>query len=233
MRSINLDYLRTFVDVIELGSFSAAAERLNLSQPAVSLQIRQLEKRVGVSLIERVGRKARPTAAGSELLDHARQIDAVVAAALDGMARHAKGVMGRLRLGTGATACIFLLPPVLRDLRRRFPTLEIIVSTGNTADIVKGVAENAIDIGFVTMPASKPSKRLSVRDLDARSCHAWLCGTARIRALCWSDLYPQSFIERLRSLSAATNRFIAASRNSSAHSKTYASQLRRPEPGVR
>ena len=153
MRSLNLDYLRTFVDVIELGSFSAAAERLNLSQPAVSLQIRQLEKRVGVSLIERVGRKARPTAAGSELLDHARQIDTVVAAALDGMARHAKGVMGRLRLGTGATACIFLLPPVLRDLRQRFPTLEITVSTGNTADIVKAVEENTIDIGLVTMPA--------------------------------------------------------------------------------
>jgi DNA-binding transcriptional LysR family regulator len=161
MRSINLDYLRTFVDVIELGSFSAAAERLNLSQPAVSLQIRQLEKRVGVSLIERVGRKARPTAAGSELLGHARQIDAVVAAALDGMARHATGVMGRLRLGTGATACIFLLPPVLRDLRRRFPTLEIIVSTGNTADIVKAVEENTIDIGFVTMPASGRSLEIT------------------------------------------------------------------------
>jgi DNA-binding transcriptional LysR family regulator len=154
MRGLNLDYLRTFVDVVELGSFSAAAERLNLTQPAVSLQIRQLEKRVGVALIERVGRKARPTAAGVELLEHAGQIDAVVAAALDGMARHAKGVMGRVRLGTGATACIFLLPPVLGDLRQRFPTLEITVSTGNTADVVKAVEDNIIDIGFVTMPAS-------------------------------------------------------------------------------
>ena len=154
IRGLNLDYLRTFVDVVELGSFSAAAERLNLTQPAISLQIRQLEKRVGVVLIERVGRKARPTAAGVELLEHAGQIDAVVAAALDGMARHAKGVMGRVRLGTGATACIFLLPPVLGDLRQRFPTLEITVSTGNTADVVKAVEDNIIDIGFVTMPAS-------------------------------------------------------------------------------
>jgi DNA-binding transcriptional LysR family regulator len=154
MRGLNLDYLRTFVDVVELGSFSAAAERLNLTQPAVSLQIRQLEKRVGVALIERVGRKARPTAAGAELLEHAAQIDAVVAAAFDGMARYAKGVMGRVKLGTGATACIFLLPPVLRDLREHFPTLEITVSTGNTADVVKAVEDNIIDIGFVTMPAS-------------------------------------------------------------------------------
>ncbi len=154
MRTLNLNHLRTFVDVIELGSFSAAAERLNLSQPAVSLQIRQLEERMGVPLIERVGRKARPTAAGSELLEHAGRIDEVVAAAIDGMAKHVKGAMGRIRLGTGATACIFLLPPVLRDLRQRFPTLEITVSTGNTADIVRAVDENTIDIALVTLPAS-------------------------------------------------------------------------------
>jgi DNA-binding transcriptional LysR family regulator len=154
MRTLNLNHLRTFVDVIELGSFSAAAERLNLSQPAVSLQIRQLEERMGVLLIERVGRKARPTAAGSELLEHAGRIDKVVAAAIDGMTKHVKGAMGRIRLGTGATACIFLLPPVLRDLRQRFPTLEITVSTGNTADIVRAVDENTIDIALVTLPAS-------------------------------------------------------------------------------
>lgn len=154
MRSLNLTHLRTFVNVIELGSFSAAAERLSLTQPAVSLQIRQFEKEVGVRLIERVGRKARPTAAGEELLDHAGRIDAAVSAALDAMARRSTGIMGRVRMGTGATACIFLLPPILRDLRHRFSTLEITVSTGNTVDIVKAVLENTIDIGLVTMPAS-------------------------------------------------------------------------------
>jgi DNA-binding transcriptional LysR family regulator len=154
MRTLNLTHLRAFVDVIELGSFSAAAERLDLSQPAVSLQIRQLEKEVGVRLIERVGRKARPTAAGEELLDHAGRIDAAVSASLDAMARRSTGEMGRVRLGTGATACIFLLPPILRNLRQQFPTLEITVSTGNTADIVRAVVENAIDIGLVTLPTS-------------------------------------------------------------------------------
>jgi len=154
MNSLNLDHIRAFADVIELGSFSAAAERANLSQPAISQQIRQLETRLGVKLIERVGRRARPTAAGTELLGHAAQIEAVVARAIDGMARHAAGAMGRLRLGTGATACIYLLPPVLRDLRRRFPTLDITVSTGNTADIVKAVDDNIIDLGLVTLPAA-------------------------------------------------------------------------------
>lgn len=154
MRDLNLGHLRTFCDVIALGSFSAAAEKLNLSQPAVSLQIRQLERRMGVVLIERVGRRAKPTAAGTELLGHVGQIEAAVSVALDGMARHATGAMGRVRLGTGATACIFLLPPILRDLRQRFPTLEITVSTGNTADIVKAVDENLIDVGLVSLPVS-------------------------------------------------------------------------------
>ncbi len=151
---LNLDQLRSFRDVIELGSFSAAAERANLSQPAISLQVRALEQRLGVRLIERVGRQAKPTVAGIELLDYADRIEAAVAAAHDAMARHATGAMGRVRLGTGATACIFLLPPILRELRRRFPTLEISVGTGNTTDVVKAVEDNTLDIGLVTLPAS-------------------------------------------------------------------------------
>lgn len=163
MTRLNLDYLQTFVDVATLGSFTAAAQRHQLSQPAVSLQMRQLEKQVGIRLLERVGRRAQPTAAGHELLAHAAQIDAAVAAAMDGLARHAKGVMGRVRIGTGATACIYLLPPLLRSLRKRFPTLDITISTGNTADVVKSVNDNLLDIGLVTMPESG---RISGRMLE-------------------------------------------------------------------
>jgi DNA-binding transcriptional LysR family regulator len=154
MRGLNLDYLRSFVAVTELGSFSAAADRLELTQPAVSLQVRQLERRLGAPLVERVGRKARPTAAGAALLEHAPRIDAAVAAALEAVARHATGTLGRVRLGTGATACIFLLPPILRALRRRFPDLEITVSTGNTGDIVKAIDDNLLDVGLVTLPVA-------------------------------------------------------------------------------
>lgn len=153
MRDFKLDQLQTFTEVIALGSFSAAAERLRVSQPAVSLQVRQLEKRLGVRLIERVGKRATPTAAGAELIDHAKRIAETVSAALDGMAAQAGGALGRIRIGTGATACIYLLPPVLRDLRQRFPTLEITVRTGNTADVLKALEENTLDVGLVTMPA--------------------------------------------------------------------------------
>jgi DNA-binding transcriptional LysR family regulator len=160
MKNLKLDQLRTFAAVIERGSFSAAAERLQLSQPAVSLQVRQLERHLGTRLIERIGRRATPTVAGVELLGHARIIEETVGAALDGMAAHASGALGRVRIGTGATACIYLLPPILRDLRRRFPTLEITVRTGNTVDVLRDLDENALDVGLVTLPA--PGRALEV-----------------------------------------------------------------------
>lgn len=153
MRGLNLDQLEAFATVVESGSFSAAAVRLNLTQPAISFQIRQLERRLGLRLIERVGRRARPTAAGLDLLPHIRRIDAAVAGAAEAMAYHTHGVAGRVRLGTGATACTYLLPPVLSALRRRFPLLEIVVRTGNSVDILRELDDNALDAAVVTLPA--------------------------------------------------------------------------------
>ena len=153
MRGLSLDQLRAFALVVDKGGFSAAAEYLNLTQPAVSLQIRQLERRLGVRLIERVGRRARPTAAGHDFLCHARRVEEAVAAALESTVAHRAENVGRVRLGTGATACIYLLPPILRDLRTRMPQLEIVVSTGNTPDVLRFVDENRIDAALVTLPA--------------------------------------------------------------------------------
>lgn len=152
MRGLNPDHLQALADVVELGSFSAAAVRRNLTQPAVSLQVRQLEKRLGVRLIERVGRRAQPTAAGQDLLSHIRDIDGAVSRALEAMAAYTSGVRGRVRLGTGATACIYLLPPLLRDLRHRFPGLEIMVTTGNTAPILRALEDNTLDVALATLP---------------------------------------------------------------------------------
>jgi DNA-binding transcriptional LysR family regulator len=69
--------------------------------------------------------------------------------------------MGSVRLGTGATACIYLLPPALRDLRQRLPALEIVVSTGNTPDMLHAIEENRIDAGLVTLPA--PGRMFDIR----------------------------------------------------------------------
>lgn len=154
MNGIKLDHLVSFADVVELGSFSAAAERNGLTQPAISLQIRSLERRFGVRLIERVGRRARPTAVGREVLEHVARIRAEMDAALRAAARHSAGVAGRVHLATGATACIYLLPDLLRQLRQRFPALEIVVSTGDTADLQREIEANRVDVGLLTLPVS-------------------------------------------------------------------------------
>jgi len=163
MRRLNLDQLESFAIVVELGSFSAAAARLNLTQPAISFQIRQLEQRLGVRLVERLGRRAQPTAAGLDLLPHITRIDAAVAGAVEATAAHTQGTAGRIRLGTGATACIYLLPALLSDLRQRFPLLEIVVRTGNSPDILRALEDNSLDVALVTLPA--PGRIFNVEKL--------------------------------------------------------------------
>ena len=154
MKDFSLDHLCAFADVVELGSFSAAAERAGLSQPAVSLKIRELERRLGVRLIERSGRRAQATAAGRDLLVHARRIHAEIDEAVAAIAPHRSGTVGRVRIGTGATACIHLLPPILTGLRRRMPGLDLVVCTGNTLDLLKRLEANDLDVLLGTLPMS-------------------------------------------------------------------------------
>ncbi|KML69123.1 LysR family transcriptional regulator [Pectobacterium peruviense] len=163
MATLNLAHLTTFRMVISRGSFSGAAEALGLSQPAVSLQIRQLEQVFQARLIERTSRGIRPTPAGMTLSEHCMKIDAVVSAAIESVSLHSDDITGTVTVGTGATACIHLLPPLLQQLRQTHPLLKVDVRTGNTSDIVRGVEENRIDIGLVTLPAA--GKCLSVNPL--------------------------------------------------------------------
>src|SRR5882672_11343515 len=118
MRNLNLDQLEALREVVALGSFSAAAQRLNLTQPAISLQVKQLEARLGVRLVERIGKRAFATAAGRDLLAHARRLFDEAAAASATARRHRGGVAGRVRIGAGATACIYTLPAALLELIR-------------------------------------------------------------------------------------------------------------------
>ena len=74
MRSFNLDQLRAFVEVVERGSFTAAAKQLNLTQPAVTHQLQELERRLNVTLVERLGKRAHLTEAGEKLIEHARSL---------------------------------------------------------------------------------------------------------------------------------------------------------------
>lgn len=157
MRGINLDQLLTFAMVVEHGGFTEAASRLGLTQPAVSMQIRNLEDRFGVRLIERVGKRALATAAGRDLLPFVHRLRDEADAAVAHMMRHRAGEFGRVRIGTGATACIYRLPAILTTLRAAHPGLEIIVVTGNTPDILDAVEAGSLDLALVTLPAARPS----------------------------------------------------------------------------
>jgi DNA-binding transcriptional LysR family regulator len=155
MRSLNLDQLRAFATVIELGNFSAAARRLNLTQPAISLQIRELEQRVGVRLIERVGKNATATAAGLNLLTHAESLLAGADRALASMRSYSEGHAGRIHVGTGPTALTYLLPPVVQKLRETHPDIELVLTTGNTQEIVDLMLANTIDLGLTSLPVDE------------------------------------------------------------------------------
>lgn len=154
MTTLNLGYLATFRLVIQRGSFSAAADVLGISQPAVSLQIRQLEQFLQTRLVERTGRGIKATAAGQALLVNSERIEQAVDETLRSVRAFNHDVSGTITLGTGATACIHLLPPLLQQLRSDYPLLRVGVTTGNTLDIVRAIEENRLDMGLVTLPVS-------------------------------------------------------------------------------
>ncbi len=152
--TLNPVSLRVFADVVALGSFTAAAERQGMSQPAVSFHIRQLETRFGQPLLRREGRRAVPTPAGTELLLHAHAITAAVDAALGAMRRFDPAPPARLRIATAASACVALLPPVLRELRERVSALDLVVTTGSSPEILRAVADDQADVGLLSLPVT-------------------------------------------------------------------------------
>ena len=160
---LTLAHLRTLAEIARRSSFSRAAEALGLSQPAVSLHVRHLERALATPLLERVGKRAVPTEAGRLLLEHAGRAAAELDAAVQALARRRGVVAGRVRLGAGATASIHLLPPLFRRLRARHPGLELQVVTGNTPDIVARLLANELDLAVVTNPTA--SRRLAMAPL--------------------------------------------------------------------
>jgi DNA-binding transcriptional LysR family regulator len=161
MRSLSLDQLRTLQTVVETGGFTAASRRLHLSQSAVSTQVQELEDRLGVRLVERLGKKAYATAAGREVIARAQRIadetDDIVAATR----RFRDGWVGRVQVGTGLTALMYLLPPVLKKIRAEHPGIELLVRNITTRGIVDAVLQNTIDLGVVTLPVEEPHLRVT------------------------------------------------------------------------
>lgn len=146
---MNPDLLRTFLAVWRNRNFTRAAEELFLSQPAVSRQIQQLERELGVALFDRLGKSLHLTEAGETLAAEAERLLGGFDRVVEAVRNHASPGTGRLRIGAGTTPGLYMLPRLLGDFRRRYPNVELHYSIDQSAHVAQRVLRNEIDIGFV------------------------------------------------------------------------------------
>jgi len=142
--------LAAFCAVVELHSFSQAAERLGVTQPAVSMQIRALEERFGHRLLDRSGRRVEPTEAGQRLYRGAQrlimleeQLQSEVASVEEGELR------GRLEIGSSTGPGERVLPLLLCEFQRQSPAVSISLSVSDTQTVVERVADRELELGVV------------------------------------------------------------------------------------
>lgn len=144
-----VDTLRVFVTVAEQSHFSKAGELLNLSQPGVSMHIRNLENELGAKLLYRSSKQVRLTEAGSILYKHAKQILAHFEEASQEIHMLQDEVTGSIHIGASFTIGEYILPAKLAEFANQYPQVKIQVTIGNTEEIIGGVRSNDLDIGFI------------------------------------------------------------------------------------
>lgn len=150
---LDLNKLTTFDAVARLGSFTAAAHELSISQPAVSIQIRGLEHHFGVPLLHR-GRRggARPTTDGEKLHAYVRRILSAAAEAEETLLGSRPLRSGRLLLVATGTAASYVLPPVLGEMKTRHPGLRVQLLVRNSQDALAVLLGGEADLGVLTGP---------------------------------------------------------------------------------
>lgn len=145
--------LKAFLAIAEAKTFTAGARRVNVTQAAISMQIRQLEDEVGLQLFTRTPRRVILTEAGEYLLERARKILREHDSALAEIAEVAGAEYGRLRIGTASgTFAMHQLPGILHKLKTKFPNCELTVSSGTSQKLVDRMMHGEIDTAFVSLP---------------------------------------------------------------------------------
>lgn len=145
---MNINHLAIFRAVAEEGSVSRGAQRLRISQPAVSKQIRELEKSLGVALFHRLSTGVQLTEAGELLAGYARRLFAIEARAERALAELKALERGRLRIGASTTIGAYLLPEVCARFQREYSGLELHVEIGNTRETQRRLLDNEVDVAF-------------------------------------------------------------------------------------
>ena len=153
---MELTALRQFVVIAESGHITRAAQRLGVSQPALSAMLKKLEAEVGAPLLDRTGRGVLLTAAGRVFLEHAqasvRRADEAVTSVRELIGLES----GSIRIGGGATAVAHLLPSVVSAVRRAHPALRFYVREAGSRAVADAVLSGELDLGIVTTPITGP-----------------------------------------------------------------------------
>ena len=155
---MELRHLRYFVAVAEEEHYGRAAQRLRVAQPALSRQIQDLEREIGVALFDRLPRGVRLSAAGKAYLDDVRSVLGQVSAATDRAGRVARGLAGTLRVGFPESASWHgIVPDSFRRFRHEQPDVELQLSPMSSREQVQALRAGSLDAGFVfSFPKSDP-----------------------------------------------------------------------------
>lgn len=157
MISPTLRQLRYFEALARIGHFGKAAESCSISQPALSVQVKELEEMLGVELLERSARQIRLTSFGEEFVLRVREILRAVDELGDLARASREDLVGRLRIGIIPTIAPYLLPSVIASLTRNNPGLDIHLRETVTPKLIQELSEGRLDTAVVALPVSEPS----------------------------------------------------------------------------
>ena len=148
-RMLDLRKLHTFVAVVDTGSVTEAAHRLGFTPSSVSQQVAQLDREIGLALLEKSGRGIKPTSAGLTLAEQARTVLSVAAEAEAVMADLREGRTGRVRVVSFTSAGDSLMPVVVADLRRTRPGLQVATTISETDEAYDALRAGRVDVALV------------------------------------------------------------------------------------
>jgi DNA-binding transcriptional LysR family regulator len=142
--------LAAFCAVVERRSFSQAAERLRVTQPAISLQVRALEKRLGTQLLDRSGRRVEPTDAGWKLYRGAQKLLALEEQLVTDVAATTEGALeGKLEIGASTGPAAIVMPLLLCEFQLANPGVHVVLTVSDTQTVVEHVATRELELGVV------------------------------------------------------------------------------------
>ncbi len=163
---MNFEQLRSFHAVATRGGFSRGAEALYLTQSTVSMQVRALERELGVRLFERLGRRVVLTPAGESMLGYAFRILSLAEAARRSMADYRGLEAGELVVGASLTIGSYLLPELLGAFRRLHPGVRLVLDITPTHRVVEGVVGGSLDLGLVEGEVADPELQVEPFHVD-------------------------------------------------------------------